>query len=353
MSNAMKAVFENFDPNAPAQTGTANIFGLPATLENSDLVIVPVPWEVTTSYRPGTARGPEAILEASMQVDLYDADFTNAWKNGFFMEAIDQNWLDKNHAWRGKAEEIIEALEDGLDPAKDPKLSKTLEDVNAASKQLNDWVYRHTGELLDAGKKVALLGGDHSTPYGYIKALAERFEHFAVLQVDAHMDLRQAYEGFQYSHASIMYNVISDFENVELVQFGIRDYCDEEVQFMRDNPNRIRTYFDRDIKRKQYDGQSWKEILDELIDVLPPHVFISFDIDGLDPKLCPNTGTPVPGGFELEQIYYLLYKLNDAGKKLIGFDLNEVSVGDGEAETIDPIVGSRLLYKLCGLLVQP
>lgn len=347
----MKAVFENFDPNAPAQSGNANIFGLPSTEENSDLVIVPVPWEVTTSYRPGTAAGPELVFEASMQVDLYDADNPGAWKNGFYMMPVSEEITQQSETYRARAEILIEALEAGRNPAHETELTTILQELNQASASLNDWVFQQTKTQLEKGKKVALLGGDHSTPYGFVKALSEKHEHFAVLQIDAHADLRQAYEGFQHSHASIMYNLITDLPNVNLVQFGIRDYCDEEVEFMAANPSRIRTFFDRDIKRSQYEGVTWQQICADLIATLPDKVYISFDIDGLDPKLCPNTGTPVPGGFELEQVFYLFEQLRQSGKQLIGFDVNEVSGSESGEETIDPIVGARLLYKLCGYLI--
>lgn len=346
----MKSVFENFDPNAPAQSGHSNIFGLPSTLENSDVIIVPVPWEVTTSYRPGTALGPELVFDASMQVDLYDADHPGAWKKGYYMLDISTDISQLSEDWRTQAEIVIDALEDGQDPEIDTSLAEILSQVNQASMDLNEWVYGQTKRLLDSGKKVALLGGDHSTPYGFIQALSEKHDQFTVLQIDAHMDLRQAYEGFTHSHASIMYNVVSDFPNVQLVQFGIRDYCDEEVDFMQSHPGRIQTFFDRDLKRQQYEGKLWKDICGELIAALSDKVYISFDIDGLDPKLCPNTGTPVPGGFELEEVFYLFHRLRQAGKTIIGFDLNEVAGDESGVESIDPIVGARLLYKLCGYL---
>ncbi len=347
----MKSIFENFDPNAPAQSGASNIFGLPSTEENSDLVIVPVPWEVTTSYRPGTAGGPDLVYGASMQVDLYDADNPGAWKNGFYMMPVPEEIARQSDEMRERAEILIGALEDGRDPAGDADLKEILGQVNQASAGLNEWVYRQTKAFMAKGKKVALLGGDHSTPYGFVKALTEEHGKFAVLQIDAHADLRQAYEGFTHSHASIMYNLVTDLPDVNLVQFGIRDYCDEEVQFMAAHLDRIRTFFDRDIKRGQYEGKTWQQICAELIAVLPDKVYISFDIDGLDPKLCPNTGTPVPGGFELEQVFYLFDQLRRSGRQLIGFDVNEVSGSEDGQETIDPIVGARLLYKLCGYLV--
>jgi len=196
---------------------------------------------------------------------------------------------------------------------------------------------------------VGLLGGDHSTPFGYIKAIAERYPDFGILQIDAHCDLRDAYEGFVYSHASIMFNVLKEIDSVKkIVQVGIRDFCDEELDFIQKSDGKIVTFFDKVIKERQYEGETWKSIVDDIVAQLPENIFISFDIDGMDPKLCPHTGTPVPGGFETEQVFYLLKKVKEAGKKIIGFDLNEVGVSNNEW---DENVGSRILYKLCSLII--
>jgi agmatinase len=110
------------------------------------------------------------------------------------------------------------------------------------------------------------------------------------------------------------------------------------------------TFLDGDLKTQQFEGVFWKEQCEAIIDELPQKVYISFDIDGLDPKLCPNTGTPVPGGFELEQVFYLFRKLKASGREIIGFDLNEVSCGESGGG-LDAIVGARLLYKLCNWMV--
>src|SRR5690606_19124611 len=120
---------------------------------------------------------------------------------------------------------------------------------------LLDQVYESSLALLKQGKKVGLIGGDHSTPLGFIKALAAVHGSFGVLQIDAHADLRKAYEGFTYSHASIMYNVLEMIPEVsKLVQVGIRDYCEEEKLYIDQNPERIRTWFDQEIKEKQFEG---------------------------------------------------------------------------------------------------
>jgi agmatinase len=210
-------------------------------------------------------------------------------------------------------------------------------------------VYEQTKDLLAQDKLVVLLGGDHSTPLGFYKALAEKFDDFGILQIDAHCDLRKSYMGLKYSHASIMYNALEEIEQLKkVVQVGVRDFCDDEFNYMVGSNERIITYFDKDIKERQYEGQTWKVIAEEIVNHLPQNVYISFDIDGLDPKLCPHTGTPVQGGFETEQVFYLFKKIIQSGRKLIGVDLVEVGVSRSEW---DENVGARCLFKLCNLLM--
>ncbi len=341
----------DFDPNSVGLTSN-NIFGLPFTESEAALVLLPVPWEVTVSYRTGTARGPENIFNAAMQVDLFDPDVVDGWKKGFYMLPIDSDIKTKSDYLRQCAELIISCMVDGGDVSENEQLSEKLKEINEGGKVLHDWVYNEITTRLKNGKKVGVVGGDHSTPLGCIKALADFHGDFGILQIDAHADLRIAYEGFTYSHASIMYNVLQQVPQMKsLVQVGIRDYCDEELEMIQQSNGRITTFFDRDIKARQYEGETWKAICDEVIAALPQKVYISFDIDGLDPKLCPNTGTPVPGGFEAEQIFYLFRLLRASGRELIGFDLNEVSSGNMSGDGIDSITGARVLFKLCNMMV--
>jgi len=341
----------NFNPN-DVGVKSYNIFGLPFSVEDSEVILVPVPWEVTVSYRHGTSTGPENIFDASVQVDLYDSDVLDGWKKGFFMQEVDKEIRRKSDYLRKCSELIIAMLEEGGHIDDNQQLHKKLDEINNGSAYLNQWVYERSKSLLDRGKKVGIVGGEHSVPLGYIKALAEKYDNFGLLQIDAHADLREAYEGFKYSHASIMYNVLNEIPQVQkLVQVGIRDYGDDELTMIRTEKNRVVTFFDRDLKEAEYEGQTWKALCEQIVDELPQNVYISFDIDGLDPKLCPNTGTPVPGGFELEAIFYLFRVLHKSGRRIIGFDLNEVSCGQHSSDGIDAIVGARVLYKLCNWLV--
>jgi agmatinase len=337
-----------FDPNTPGNPNN-NIFGLPFNEEEARLVIVPVPWEVTVSCGAGTSRAAEHIFKASLQIDLFEQEARDLWKQGYYMRPADRKILLKSDYLRKEAELYIDYISKGEVLEKNAFMCKSLKDINEGSNFLNKWVYEQTKELLDKNKLVAVLGGDHSTPLGFFKAIAEKHGDFGMLQIDAHCDLRKGYEGFTYSHASIMYNALTEIPALsKLVQVGIRDLCEEEWEYIQNSNGRIVTYFDKNIKERQYEGETWKQIVDDIINQLPEKVFLSFDIDGLDPKLSPNTGTPVAGGLETEQVFYLLKKLATSGRKLIGFDLNEVGSGD---TGWDANVGARVLWSLCNLLV--
>jgi len=339
----------HFDPNA-ASNPNNNIFGLPFTEEDARLVILPVPWEVTVSYNAGTARAADHIFKASMQVDLFDPDSTEAWKQGFFMRTPDKKILLKSDYLRKEAELYIDYISHGEILEKNLFMCKSQRDINEGGNYLNKWVYEQTRQLLNRNKLVAILGGDHSVVLGYFKALAEQHVEFGVLQIDAHCDLRKGYEWFTYSHASVMYNALQEIPSLtHLVQLGARDYCQEEWEYIHNNKNRVTTYFDKDIKERQYEGETWKQITEDIVSKLPQKVLISFDVDGLDPKLCPNTGTPVQGGFETEQIFYLLKKVVQSGRQLIGFDLVEIGVGDNNEW--DANVGAHILWRLANMLV--
>lgn len=337
-----------FDPNTVGNPNN-NIFGLPFTEEDARLVIIPVPWEVTVSYNAGTARAPEHVFKASLQVDLFDPEIKDAWKQGFYMRPMDRKILMKSDYLRKEAELYINFIAEGEIVQDNKFMCKTLKEVNAGSLYMNEWVFQQTKDLLASGKLVALLGGDHSTPLGFFKAIADKHGDFGILQVDAHCDLRKAYENFNYSHASIMYNALEEIPQLKkLVQIGVRDFCEEEWDYIEMSNQRVVTYFDKDIKARLYEGQTWQMLVNEMVGHLPQKVYISFDIDGLNPKLCPHTGTPVQGGFETEQIFYLFKKILESGRHLIGFDLNEVGVSNDEW---DENVGARCLFKMCNMLI--
>jgi agmatinase len=326
----------SFDPNAAAGR-ESGIFGLPYSPEDARVVLIPVPFEATCSYGGGTADGPRAILEASRQVDLFDVDTGKPYEAGIAMLEESEEVRAWNDEARALAKPIIEAGGEG-DPAA----------VNALCEKMNDWVYTHARAWQSRGKLVGVVGGDHSTPFGNIRACAEVNEGMGILHLDAHADLREAYEGFTFSHASIMFNVLERIPQVKkLVQVGIRDLSEQEYALISSTAKgRLTTFFDAELARARDAGETWRAQVERICARLPSKVYLSWDIDGLDPVFCPHTGTPVPGGLSFNQVTTLLDGLKRSGKKIVGFDLNEVAPGEGSEW--DGNVGARLLYKMIG-----
>ena len=332
----------SFDPSSAARHD--GIYGLPFTPEEARVVLIPVPWEATVSYGSGTADGPAAILAASRQVDLLDRETGRPYEAGIAMLEIPaevRRWSDEA---RGKAAPVIEAGGPGDDAA----LGKAVAAVDSLGDRMNAWVYDQVKRRLEDGKLVGVVGGDHSVPFGAIQAVAERHPGLGVLHLDAHADLRRAYEGFRWSHASIMWNVLQLAGVARVVQVGIRDYSDEEEETIRGNPDRVRTHFDADLRRALFDGESFSRVAGRVVADLPRQVYLSFDIDGLDPALCPHTGTPVPGGLSFAEVSALLRTVVESGRRIVGFDLDEVTPDPQGRSEWDGNVGARLLYKEIG-----
>jgi agmatinase len=332
-----------FDPSGPAMHD--GIFGLPSRPEDARVVLVPVPWEATVSYGTGTADGPAAIRRASRQVDLLDRETGRPYRDGIAMLPIPEEvraWSDEA---RARALPVIEAGGTGGDPS----LRRAADEVDGLCARMNEWVYGQVRRWLERDRLVGVVGGDHSVTFGAIRAVAETHPGLGVLHFDAHADLRQAYEGLKWSHASIMYNVLHELPQVaRLVQVGVRDYGEDEDQLIRDQPDRVRTYFDADLRAKLFDGEHWHRLALRMAADLPREVFVSFDIDGLDPALCPHTGTPVLGGLSFPEATAVLRALVETGRRIVGFDLVEVAPDpDGRSEW-DGNVGARVLYKEIG-----
>lgn len=332
-------------------------FGMPFGNEECPVVLISVPWDATVSYAEGTAQGPEAIIGASVQVDLYDENIKGAevFKIGTDGTLIDMDEGKRipasscvrmmNAEARASAKKIISTLSAGK------KLSaaavRAQKKVNRMSGNVNYLVEEICGFYHDKGRIPGVVGGEHSVAFGAVKAAAERLaegEGLGLVQFDAHADLRVAYEGFEYSHASVMYNCISRIPQIErLCQIGIRDFCADEAEFIAKN-GKIRAFTGSSISESLFNGKNWNAVCEEISAVLPEKIYISFDIDGLEPSMCPHTGTPVPGGLTFDMAVYLLRFL--AGRKrIVGFDLCEVA--PGRNDEWDANVGARLLHKLC------
>lgn len=327
-----------FNPNNVA-VDNGNFFGFPKPKNKAKVVLLPVPWDVTVSYGSGTANGPEAIQKASLQLDFYDFDIPEVWNIELETAPFDSAVKKESVRWREKASKAITLMEQGLTVDKNQVIA-----INKACEELNLKVENKCTEYLNNKQIVGVVGGDHSVPLGAIKALSAFHNSFGILHIDAHADLRNAYEEFTYSHASIMYNALQIEQVSNIVQVGIRDVCEEEMTLAKQE-KKITQYSNHYISNSLFSGKTWSDLVQKIIESLPEKVYISFDIDGLSPENCPNTGTPVPGGLSFNEAMFLLTALYKSGKQIIGFDLCEVAPGN----SIDENIGARVLWKLCSI----
>lgn len=324
----------DFDPDSPATSDT--LFGLPHTMPQAAVVVFPVPFEATTSYRRGTAQAPGRLMEASWQVDLHDLETGEPWRAGIAMAPIDPEITRANDAATEPALRVIEA---GGPVSGELRIAR--DQVDGLSETVNAKVANFTRNTLSSGQIPAIYGGDHSVPFGAIQTAARSNPGLGLVHVDAHADLRVAYEGFTWSHASIIDNLLKRTPELgPVVSVGVRDLGRAEAARAAES---VYLWTDPDIARHLADGETWASIVDRMLAPLPKQVWVTFDVDGLDPSLCPGTGTPVPGGLRWREAMTLLRRLAESGRQIIGFDICEVGPGDW-----DSIVGARLLYKLAG-----
>lgn len=270
---------------------------------NSKVVILPTPYEETTSYVGGTKKAPEEIIKASSQVELYDEEFSK---------------------------EICYDI--GIHTA------KPIEFEGKKDAQAMQIIKDQTSNFLDDDKFVIALGGEHTISQATIAAHFEKYPEMSVLQFDAHSDLRDEYEGSRFSHACVMARVATFLDYSKITQVGIRAQSAEEAELIRNKP--IYTFYANEIK-KGYHGDNWQE---KVIKNLSQDVYITFDVDYFDPSLMPTTGTPVPDGFFYHETLEIFRRLIHSGRRIIGFDLVELAPIDLLHHT--NFTCAQLVYKL-------
>lgn len=341
------------DPNAAADPD-AGIFGLDHTFDAAQLIVTAAPFDATCSFRRGAAEGPAAVLEASHQVELFCPVAGEPWQRGIHMQPIDSAFAGWNAEARELADKVI-AVGGRIDG--DAELAAALHRVNELSAKVDARVASHVDAVIRAGKRSLMLGGDHSTALGSIRAHARHFDQLGILHIDAHADLRVAFEGFERSHASVLFNALDEgcapdlgpAENIHsLVQVGLRDFCPAELAII-DTDDRVSAVFDHDWSEARARGKNLAKVIRRALKDLPEHVYITIDIDGLDPSLCPHTGTPVPGGLTWHETWMWLSELRASGRTIVGADLVEVAPGDPQVD-LDAVVAARLLWRMLGVL---
>ncbi|RMH27814.1 MAG: arginase [Planctomycetota bacterium] len=326
-----------FDPDGLASP-EAGFFGLPAPDGSARIRIIPAPFEGTATFGGGSRRAPDAIRAVSHQLDLYDHRFGRVWEAGIASALAIEGLEALGEECRALAEPILAGR-----PADASALARIDEIGALVERRVRD----AAADALRAGSAPIVVGGEHAVAEGAIRAAAEDAGPVGVLQIDAHMDLRRAYAGMARSHASVMRNVADSIAGADrLVQVGVRDYAEGERRFAESRADRVAVFYDADLWSARDAGASWASLCERIIEPLGERVHVTFDIDGLDPSLCPGTGTPVPGGLSFHAACELLARLARSGRRVVSADLVEVAPRPGD--DWDATVGARALYALCG-----
>ncbi len=255
-----------------------------SSLDRSKVVVVPVPYEHTVSYGGGTKLGPGTILNASHYVEFYDEETHRDIRSELGVSTL-----------------------------------KPLEFGKKKDKAALEMIYGTTVSLLNQQKFIVTLGGEHTLSQAVIAAFAEKYGDLSILQIDAHSDLRLEYQGNKFSHACIMARVCEFIDPQRIVQIGIRAQCIEEAEFIREKG--ITTLYAHEIREKKY-SKILKQWDDFAIERLTGHVYVTFDVDGLDPSIMPATGTPEPNGLFWPETMSMLKKLSRE-KVVVGCDVVE------------------------------
>ncbi len=272
-----------------------NYAGIPdkyARLDNSKIVLIPVPYDGTSSWVKGADKGPEAFLHASENMELYDIETqSEVYKQGIHLTA----------------------------PIKE----------NSSPEKMVNMVHKIVKNYIKQEKFVTIFGGEHSVSIGNIRAFKESYEDLTVVQIDAHADLRPTYEGSSYNHACAVHEAS---KTCNLIQVGIRSMDVSEREYMDD----YQTYFAHDLIH----DENW---IEDAVDQMTPNVFITFDLDAFDPSILPSTGTPEPGGllwFETLEFLKLIFEK----KNVVGFDIMELCPNPNEKSS--DFLAAKLYYKM-------
>ena len=339
----MRPGYEHYDPDGVG-ADNGNFLGLPR-VDDPAVTFLACGYDATVSYTAGTAGGPANVLAASTQLDVCVHGVGRPWELGFAWREVCPVGADELARLRTGAERVIAALEAGCELSDDAlAATAALDDAGA---RIADAVAAAVREELAQGRFPILVGGEHGVSLGAFRACAG-YGPFGILQVDAHMDLRVAYEGFRYSHASVMHNALELPAVTHLAQVGIRDYSPGEL-LRAETDARVETFFDHNLQAARLHGVAFAKTAEAIVATLPQRVWVSFDIDGLAPAYCQHTGTPVPGGLGFAEAQYLLQTLAASGREVVGMDIVEVAPAPHEYEGA---VAARLAYDFAARVVS-
>lgn len=324
-------------------------FGDATSPVDADVVIVSAPWSVTSDYGRGATYTPDAIIDVSLGKELYDATTGVSIEGRIATAEIDYNIQESSEQLGRDAERVMRSY-DVTERGVGDYITHKVANVNEGFAAMHKSIYKQVKYWSLQGKRVAVVGGDHSVAFGAIKALSENNDDMGVLFIDAHADYSREVEPFNFSHRTIARDIIESIPSVtRLVEVGVRDVDKSEAEQLGSN-EKVSVFYAERLMAKRFEGCCWGDLCREIVALLPQKVYVSLDIDALKIEFCNNTNAPTPGGMTFDEVVYLVNTVVESGREIVGFDISEVVTSLDNK--MDAIVGARLLAKLSVAMVR-
>jgi agmatinase len=341
---------KEFDPNS-ITPDNGNYFGISLNPEESALVLLSAPWDATSSLLQGSSYAPDAIIEMSRFVDFYEPIAPDSWRKGIATIPVDYSIQDLSHRLQSDTERLTKLHDEfGLSVINNLMYDRRLKRVNEGSVEVNDALFNQVKQWTERDKIVGVIGGDQSVSYSAIKAMGYKYEKLGVIHVASKCYMREAYQGFDFSHASTMYNVMRDVPQVEQLSIvGAQEFSPIEWERATSN-SRVRLFTAQEMWTQQFEGKTWAAQVADIVETMPQNVYVALNISGLMSAYSPNKGRVSNGGLSLYQLIYLMDRVITSGRRIVGFDITEV-VPRAETKR-DILIVARLLFKMCSVALK-
>jgi len=336
-----------------ADPDNGTYFGMPCRPESAALVLVSAPWDVTAPEGSSSSYAPDAMIEESMRMDLYDPLSPDEWRKGIATADIDYSIHEISQNLRQDVERIRAREEKGgglMGGLTDDYYARKQRRIDEECRAMNDNIRLQVRDWIEKGKTVGLVGGDQSTVYGALRATAGHEKGLGLLHIDARCRMKSRHEGFEHSCASVIGDAAETIEGLgRIVHVGVRDFSATEHRMTLES-ERMSMFDSGRMAQMCFEGNTWRQVCDAVTAGLPDAVYIDLDISALSPDNCPHSPEAAAGGLGFSQTICLLDRIAASGRRIAGFALTGVSPASGGC--IDTRIGARLLYRMCGIALR-
>lgn len=333
----------DFEPDNDKNRKTG-IFGLPCSYADSRLIIIPVPWDISSDNHT-LSSSPELVIDFSRQISLYTEEQEGFWKKGIFSHNVPQKWKETSEELF-KIRKKIARLQ-GSNGSKHAEILQHIKNINFTCRLLNEWIESKSDNCLSEHKLVGFLGGDMSYTPGIINAISKSNQHFGILHLDSFSGFEKNSNGFDFTSSSALIPVLKNPFVKKIVLFGTSRINYHAAELIRENQQKISLYSLQYLDESKMKGLHWKMLINEALNELPEHIFLNISLTCLDSSEKLISKNSVPGGLSHAELKSILTELRNNSKKVIGFSLGNIQ----SVSANDILNAAYLLFDMCRTLI--